>query len=218
MKTKNLDFIELEFEGRIKGTSELFDTNVKSIAEKEGGDTEKLSPKAVQIGKNSFPKGFNDALVDKETGKDFEVSLPAKEAFGDRRRELVRLLPASKFADSEFKPMVGLQVEINGMPGIIKSVTGGRVLIDFNHPLAGRDVVYKFKILRILEQPKEKLEVAVQGLIGKNPEKVEISEQKISVSLKAKELPENIIKELEKEMKERVPELKEKPIAFEFKA
>ncbi|HDP73743.1 MAG TPA: hypothetical protein ENN46_02165 [Candidatus Woesearchaeota archaeon] len=216
MKTKNLDFIELDFEGRIKSTGELFDTNIKTVAEKEGGDAEKLSPRMTQIGKSFFPKGFNDALADKELEKDYEILLQAKDAFGERKRELIRLVPASKFSESELKPVVGLQVEINGLPGIIKSVTGGRVLIDFNHPLAGRDIEYKFKILRTFDEPKEKLEIAISELIGKKPEKLDVSEKAVSVSVNAKPVPENVVKELEKELKERIPEMKEKSFSFEF--
>ncbi|EFK97351.1 peptidylprolyl isomerase FKBP-type, partial [sediment metagenome] len=44
------------------------------------------------------------------------------------------------------RPMPGLPVNIDGMYGIIRTVAGGRVIVDFNHPLSGKEIVYNSKL------------------------------------------------------------------------
>ncbi|MCH8980513.1 hypothetical protein IH922_00675 [candidate division KSB1 bacterium] len=52
-----------------------------------------------------------------------------------------------------------MQINIDGMMGIIKTAGGGRCLVDFNHPLSGKEVTYTIKVNKIITDDKEKLTI-----------------------------------------------------------
>ncbi|OYT40391.1 MAG: peptidylprolyl isomerase, partial [Desulfurococcales archaeon ex4484_58] len=62
-----------------------------------------------------------------------------------------------EFQRRGIKVRVGEVIDFGGVQGIVKSVSGGRVVVDFNHPLAGKTLVYRVKVIAKLEDPVEKL-------------------------------------------------------------
>ena len=82
--------------------------------------------------------------------------------------------------------MPGLVVELNGRQARIQSVSGGRVRIDFNHPLAGKDLDYELKIEREILQPKEQIEALYKKYFSMVPEaekKLVIGKEELEVTL-----------------------------------
>jgi len=154
-KVKKNDFIEIEFTGRVKD-GEVFDTNIKSEAEKIGLELED-KPLIICIGKDMLVRGFDNSLENKEIGKNYSIELTPKEAFQERRRELVKLIPLKVFIEKKVAPRAGMTLAIDDMLVKIISVSGGRVLADFNNPLAGKVVVYDFTIKRKIEDINEKI-------------------------------------------------------------
>ncbi len=65
-------------------------------------------------------------------------------------------------------PDVGKEVEINGKKGVITFVTASRVRIDFNHPLAGKTLLYKYKIVKKAESPEDKIKGIIDAYYGKS--------------------------------------------------
>ncbi len=215
MKAKKGDFIELFYTGYLMDGT-VFDTNEASVAKEQGFDSSRIKPLRFKLGEGFVVKGFDEALVDKEVDKEYEVELEPEQAFGNRSRDLIRLIPLKKFFEYKLNPVVGLQVEINGQVGVVKSVTGGRVLVDFNHPLAGRKIKYKFKIAKIFDDVKDKVNVSLELLTGKAPTKVDLANDTVNVELDL-ELNDEIKKFLTNELKRLVPELEEKDIKFSSK-
>jgi uncharacterized protein (UPF0128 family) len=74
-------------------------------------------------------------------------------------------------------------------------------MVDFNHPLAGRDVVYEIKIKAVVTDKKEQLKAVFAMLLNLAPEKMEIEGTKAKIELK-QELPKEIVPELQKKVKE----------------
>ena len=72
------------------------------------------------------------------------------------------------FPKKKIKPFPGLQLDFDGALGTIRTVSGGRVVVDFNHPLAGRDVVYELKVRRMLSDDREKLKVLLMLIFHKD--------------------------------------------------
>ncbi len=103
-------------------------------------------------------KGFRKALMEASPNVESTVTFKKEDAFGNRDESLVVLVPQKKFEDASIRPEVGLVVELDGKKGRIQAVSGGRVRVDLNHELAGKDVIYKFKVLARLETPKEKID------------------------------------------------------------
>jgi FKBP-type peptidyl-prolyl cis-trans isomerase SlyD len=92
------------------------------------------------------------------------VELEPKDAFGERKEDLVKLIPLSYFKDSE--PTVGGYVSLNNFRGRVLSINGGRVKVDFNHPLAGKTLQYEIEILRQVTEMQEKLKCIVNYFTG----------------------------------------------------
>ena len=115
------------------------------------------------------------------------------------------MIPLSKFKEHNIVPVPGLQINIDGMLGIVKAVSGGRITIDFNHPLASRNVFYEIKVNRIVNDLKEKIESFLkQSLRMANP-KYEIKGEELDLNLP---IPAQLQKGLEEEIKKRFPEIK----------
>jgi FKBP-type peptidyl-prolyl cis-trans isomerase 2 len=80
-------------------------------------------------------------ILDKE---EFEIELKPEEAFGNRDVNLIVKLPKSAI---EGNPYPGGYVKIDNLVGKIIAVNSGRVIIDLNHPLAGKTILVKGKII-----------------------------------------------------------------------
>ena len=117
-------------------------------------------------------------------------------AFGRKDARLIQLIPAGKFRQQNIQPVPGLQLNIDGVFGIVKTVSGGRVLVDFNHPLAGKDLVYDVRISRIVEDDKEKLKALLKIHMQIKDAEIEIKDSSAEVRLK-----QNIPKEAQDEFR-----------------
>ena len=82
--------------------------------------------------------------------------------------------------------MPGMQLNIDSMVGTVKTVSGGRTLVDFNHPLAGKDLVYDVKINRIVDDNKEKLNSLLKMHLHIKDGEIEIKEYGVNINLKQK--------------------------------
>ncbi|MEK6899381.1 MAG: FKBP-type peptidyl-prolyl cis-trans isomerase [Nanoarchaeota archaeon] len=153
--TKKGDFIQIVFTGRTQG--KIFDTNdeehIKEI------DSENPPRKVILIvGEHMVNQGFDNALEGKEFNKKYSIEVPSKEAFGPRRTELIRTIPMKAFIEKNVYPKAGMTLALDGALVRISAVSGSRVIADFNHPLAGKDLSYDFKILHIVHDVKERAE------------------------------------------------------------
>ena len=179
--TKKGDWIELEFSGFIKDGA-LFDTTKKDEAAKAGRKTDNLEPLVLCIGKGMILKGLDDSLDGKEIGKEYEIELEPKKAYGPRNPALIRAVPLSAFQEM---PVQGMWVNVDGIPARVASVTSGRALLDFNPPLAGKIVIYKIKILRAVEELDKKIKGVVRA-IGLEPVEIKVDGKKVELKIKEK--------------------------------
>ena len=163
MEVKKNDFVEIEFTARVKD-GEIFDTNIKADAEKAGFEIKGIKPYVLCVGKEMVLKALDEELDGKEFGKNYSIELQPEQAFGKRNPELVRMIPMNSFREQNIMPQRGMQFNIDGQVVRIVSVSGGRVLVDFNNPLAGKVVLYDYKILKKVEDKKEQID-AVQEFI-----------------------------------------------------
>jgi len=156
-QVKKNDFIELEFIARIKENNEVFDTSIKEEAEKAKLEIKELYPLVLCVGRGMAIKGLDIALEGKEIGKKYQIDIKPEEAFGKRDSKMVRMIPLKTFLTQKIYPERGMQLSLDGMVVKVLSNSGGRVLVDFNNPLAGREVIYEFTIKKKVEDTKEKI-------------------------------------------------------------
>jgi len=218
MAAKKGDFVELEFTGKNLGNNEIFDTNVPEEAKKLNP---KAEPKPLQIciGQGMVVKGFDEALEGKEIGRKHKIQLSPEKAFGKRQSELVRLMPMKIFLAQKIRPEPGMTLALDDNLVRIVSVSGGRVLVDFNNPLAGKDVEYEFTIKKILADIKEKTSALQKFLFGQEFE-FEVDEAKKKIIFKDSKLMNvlNVFKDKFKEMLGYEPEILQKKESAEDKA
>ena len=164
-KTKKGDFVEIEFIGKDISNNEIFDTNIKEEAKKINPEAES-KPLIVCIGQEMVVKGLDESLEGKEPDKKYDVRINPEKGFGKRQPNLVRLMPLKAFASQKVYPQPGMTFALDNNLVKIVSVSGGRVMVDFNNPLAGKDIEYEFSIKKILSDIREKVTALQNFLFG----------------------------------------------------
>jgi len=159
MPVKNGEFIKLEYTGKITETDEIFDTTDGDLAEEKGihSDKKTYGPISIIVGGGHVLKGMETELEGMEAGEEKTIQLAPEEAFGERDPGMIQLVPMSEFKKQGIKPQVGMAITSEGNTGIIRSVSGGRVRLDFNHELAGKNLEYQVKVVEIIEDDTEKI-------------------------------------------------------------
>ena len=161
MTIQKNDFIELDFTGKITETDEIFDTTLESEAKSQGFKTEGIKPQILSVGHQMVPRGFDEDLQGKEEGKEYEITISPKDAFGKRNKDLIRMIPTKHFHEQKIAPQRGMQLNLDGQIVKILSSDKGRTLVDFNNPLSGKQVTYNYKINKKITDQKEKI-IAMQ--------------------------------------------------------
>ena len=156
------DFVKVDYVGRIKGTGEIFDLTKENIAKKENlyNSNAKYTPVVLILGSGFLIKGLDEELQKMKVGEKKQIEIPHEKAFGDKKGEMVKIVPESKFKEQNLDPFPGAIVNIGSMKGKIISVDGGRVKVDFNHPLAGKTLEYDIEILALVDDVDEKIKSA----------------------------------------------------------
>lgn len=200
MPIKKHDFVEIDYTGRIKEGNEVFDTTNEAIAKKSNiyAKGVEYKPVVICVGEHQLLPGLDEFLVGKDVGS-FTVEVPQEKAFGKKDAGLLKMIPANKFEEQGIKPVAGLRLNIDGMVGIIRSVSGGRTVVDFNHPLAGRDVVYDLTVNKFVTDKKVQVESVLKVLLGLKTE-VKVENKKATIMMP--ELPKEILGELSKKLTE----------------
>lgn len=110
-------------------------------------------PLEFRIGDGQMIPGFEKAVTGMNVGDTKTVKIPANEAYGARREDLVVKLTRSHFPDN-IVPVTGLQLSLKSPEGqiinaIITSVEEENVFLDANHPLAGKDLTFEIELMEI---------------------------------------------------------------------
>lgn len=173
---KKNDFIELEFSGSSSG--EIFDTTNKKDAEKMGIDPKNIKPMTISVGNQMILEGLDEDLEGKETGKEYSITVQPEKAFGKRNPSLIKTYGLSHFRKQNINPYPGMALQLDNTVAKVLSVNGGRVTMDFNNPLAGKEVEYKYKVNKIISEAEEKVN-ALQDFFFKQRFPFELKDKKV---------------------------------------
>lgn len=208
--TKEKNFVEISYIGRIKETNQIFDLTDENLAKKENiyNPNALYGNKIICLGEKHILEELDKQLIGKEINKDYKIELTAEQAFGKKNPDLVRVVPTITLQKQRINPFPGLQINASGLLGTIRAVSGGRTTIDFNHPLASKNLVYEIKIERIVDKDDEKLQALMINLLGLDKKDYELNMENNKASIKLKVVvPEKAKEELEDKTKELIPRL-----------
>jgi len=159
MPLKKGDFVLVDYIGRVSETGEVFDTTVEDVAKEEGIYKEGglYEPTLVVVGEGWVLRALDDGLLNPELKKTDKIEIPPEKAFGTRDAEKIRLYPLRKLTSRKITPQVGMRVEVDGRLATVRTIGSGRVLLDFNPPLAGKTLVYEVTVQKKLRRVNEKI-------------------------------------------------------------
>ncbi len=208
--TKEKDFIEIDYTGRIKSTNQIFDVTSAELAKSEGlyKEDHHFGSRIICLGLSNILPALDKFLLNKETGKSYSIELKPEEAFGIKNFKLVKVVPLSSLRENNINPFPGLRLNASGGLGVVKSVSGGRVVIDFNHPLASKDIIYEISIKKIVTDEKLKVSSLVQNILGLHDHDFEIKIENTNLEIKVNsEIPVESKKSFIEKVKDLIPTL-----------
>ena len=146
--------IGIEYTLKDANSGEQLDTNVGQ------------APLEFISGKGQIIPGLEDKLVNMELNEQADVMVAAKDGYGEYNEEAVQNLPKEQFAGIELKE--GMTLYGTGEHGetvqvVVKSFSDSDVTIDYNHPMAGRTLMFSVSILSLRDATEEEVETGVVG-------------------------------------------------------
>lgn len=197
------DFIRIKYSGKVKESGQALDS----------GDNV-----PVIVGAGYVIKGIDEALKEMSIGEKRTIEIQPEKAFGPRDPKLIKLISISEFRRHGTKPAPGMFFTADNLRGRVLSVSSGRVTVDFNHPLAGKILIYDLEIKEKIEKPEEKIKAIIE-FYTKMPQdkfKISISEKEVEIIIPPmlnpilkKKISSDIIKFMDKE-KVKLSEIYEK--------
>jgi FKBP-type peptidyl-prolyl cis-trans isomerase SlyD len=150
--------VGIEYEVKQAGTTEVVDSN-------KGG-----APLEFIIGKGQIIPGLENALVGMAQGESGDIMVTAADAYGDVNPEAMQTLPIEQFEGVDL--VEGMTLYGQGQDGqtvqvTVKSFDDKEVNVDFNHPLAGKDLMFSVTVLSAREATADE---ATSGVVGGAPE------------------------------------------------
>lgn len=132
--------VKVHYTGKLQDGT-IFDTSVER------------EPLEFTIGDGNMIKGFDKAVEGMEKGATVIANIPSSEAYGERKADMMVEVPKAE-VPSNINPVVGQQLSIqqtNGqtMPVVVADVTDDKIVLDANHPLAGKDLTFEISLVEI---------------------------------------------------------------------
>lgn len=145
-KVENGKYVKVHYTGKFSD-GEVFDSSTGS------------TPLEVQMGAGQVIPGFEKALMGMAENEHKTVVIAPGDAYGDRDASLEQSFRRSDFPDDfqvQTGEMVVLESEEHGQfPAMVKSIDSESVILDMNHPLAGKELTFDLEIVEISDQPSK---------------------------------------------------------------
>ena len=146
--------VGIEYEVKEAGTDAVVDTN-------KGGQ-----PLEFIMGKGQIIPGLENALVGMNEGESGDIMVKAADAYGDVNPEAMQTLPREQFEGVDL--VEGMTLYGQGEDGqtvqvTVKSFDDKEVNVDFNHPLAGKDLMFSVTVLSERAATEDEISSGVVG-------------------------------------------------------
>jgi FKBP-type peptidyl-prolyl cis-trans isomerase 2 len=140
MQAKNGDIVKVHYTGKLIDGTE-FDSSVER------------NPLQFTLGEGQLIPGFEQAVLGMNLGESKTVKIPADQAYGPHRDEMVMVVERDRFP-AQISPEIGQQFEIRQSDDqafvvVVTDVSTSSVTLDGNHPLAGEDLIFDIQLVEI---------------------------------------------------------------------
>ncbi len=198
---KDKDLVEIEYVGRIKETGDIFDLTNEKLAKENNifNPKARYGPVNLIIGAGHVLEGLEKKIKDMNIGEKKKIELPPENAFGTRDVRLLKTFGLNQFKKQGIAPVPGQFLNMGNMKAKVLSVNGGRVRIDFNHPLAGKTLEYDIKINKKITGTENQIKAIISIHSEIDTKKIRITLQNENVKII---LPQ--VNMLNQEMKKRL--------------
>lgn len=137
---KSGDTVQVHYTGKLEDGS-VFDSS------------RERDPLEFQLGAGNMIPGFEKAVQGMEVGDSKTVDIPSNEAYGDHNSEMMLEVPRQDVPE-DINPEEGQQLAVkrqdgSSMPVVVAQVTEEKVVLDANHPLAGKDLTFDIELMSI---------------------------------------------------------------------
>lgn len=203
MKVQKGDVIRLHYTGKVKETGEVFDTTYEEVAKEAGIYNENgiYGPVPIAVGAGHVLGGLDEQLEGLEVGKKYEIIVPPEKGFGKRDPKLIKTFTLGQFRRQGIYPFPGMPVEIETesgrkLKGRVLTVSGGRVRVDFNHPYAGKHLIYEAEVVEKIEDPIEKVKALIElrmPMVDTEKVIIEVGEKDVTVDFSNAGLDRNTL-------------------------
>ena len=150
MKVEAGDYVLFNYVGRFEN-GEVFDTSIEELAMKHGVYVEEreYGPMWAKIGVGEIIPGLDEAIIGMEPGEKKTVTVPPEKAYGMPNPELIIKVPVEEFTRAGLEPQEGLYVMTDSGIAKILKVEENMVSLDFNHPLAGKTLIFEVEVIEV---------------------------------------------------------------------
>ena len=171
MPIKSGDFVIIDYILKVKETGEVFDVTMEDQAKSANvySPQEVYEPKLLVVGQSWMLKGIDELVTGAEEGQEKEAEIPPEKAFGLRDGKRVEIVPARQLTSQGIRPIPGQRIEVQGQLATIRAVSGGRVTIDYNHPLAGRTLNAKVYVRKNVTAPEDRIRELIHRRVREVP-------------------------------------------------
>lgn len=150
MKVEKGNFVVFNYVGKFED-GEIFDTSYEDIAKRAGIYVEdrKYGPIGANVGVGELIPGLDEALIGMEVGEKKTVTIPPELGYGMPREDLIINVPRSDFENAGIEPVKDMYVMTDSGIAKIADVGEENVTLDFNHPLAGKTLIFEIEIVDV---------------------------------------------------------------------
>ncbi len=149
---ENGDTVRVNYIGKTED-GKVFDTSIESVAKSNDlfNEARPYEPLEFMLGQGNMIAGFEKGVVGMKAGETKMVTIPAAEAYGDPRDDLIRELALTNFIEAGVTPTVGQEIDFGFGQAKVLEVGEELVKLDFNHPLAGKTLVFEITVEEIIK-------------------------------------------------------------------
>lgn len=124
--------------------------------------SKEIGPLALIMGKKNIIPGLELEIKGKKIGDTFNVTIQPEDAYGVRNESMVQSVPKSQFGEDANKVEVGHQFQVqdqNDQLMLVKviKIKGDEIVLDANHPMAGKTLHFEVEILSVRDATLEEL-------------------------------------------------------------